>query len=286
VSSTKEIRVKIQSIKSTQKITRAMEMVAASKMRRAQERMYSTRPYAERIRNVISHLLKGRLEYQHPYLIERPIKKVGFLVISTDRGLCGGLNTNLFKAVVPAMKQWHDKDIPIDMALMGGKAENFFKRLGARVIACASSIKESTGMQELTGIIKVLLDAYKNEELDRIYIAYNDFFNTMTQKPHVELLLPVMSPEPMHAHLNWDYLYEPDAKSLLDTLLVRYLEALIYQAVLENNACEQAARMVAMKNASENAADMIKDLQLTYNKLRQASITRELAEIVAGASAV
>jgi F-type H+-transporting ATPase subunit gamma len=286
MSSTKEIRSKIQSIKSTQKITRAMEMVAASKMRKAQERMYAARPYAARIRNVIGHVAQGRLEYQHAYLLERPVKRVGILVVSTDRGLCGGLNTNLFKSVVPAMKAWDDQNIPVELAVVGNKAETFFNRLGGRVIACVSSLKENTGMPEMTGVIKVLLDAYADQHLDRIYIAYNDFVNTMVQKPRIELLLPIIDTTPPESRAYWDYLYEPDAKMLLDKLLVRYTESLVFQGLLENNACEQAARMVAMKNASENASDMIKDLQLAYNRLRQASITRELAEIVAGASAV
>jgi F-type H+-transporting ATPase subunit gamma len=285
----KEIRTKIRSIKSTQKITRAMEMVAASKMRKAQERMRASRPYASRIRNVISHLAAGRLEYQHPYLIERDPKRVGFMVISTDRGLCGGLNANLFRATVQAMRTWDEKNIPIDICAIGKKAESFFRRMGGNVISSISQLGDKPSIQDVIGTVKVMLDAYDNFELDRLYLIYSEFVNTVTQKPRIELLLPIIDTAtddaPMHK-FSWDYIYEPDARELLEALLIRYIESLVYQGIVENGASEQAARMVAMKNASDNAGELIDDLQLMYNKARQAAITRELSEIVAGAGAV
>lgn len=283
----KEIRTKIKTIKSTRKITGAMEMVAASKMRKAQERMRASRPFAACIRRVISHLATGRLEYQHPYLIEREPKKVGFMVISTDRGLCGGLNFNLFRTTLQAMREWHDKNIPIDICAIGKKSEAFFKRFGGNIIAFTSDLGDKPSIQDLIGTVKVMLDAYNTGELDRIYLVYNEFINTMSQKPRVDLLLPIVDTHPEKlTRYSWDYIYEPNAKTLLDALLVRYIESLVYQAIVENGACEQAARMVAMKNASDNAAEIISDLQLIYNKARQAAITRELSEIVAGAAAV
>lgn len=286
----KEIRSKIKSIKSTQKITNAMEMVAASKMRKAQDRMRAARPYAERIRAVISHLATGRLEYHHPYLVERPPNRIGFMVISTDRGLCGGLNTNLFKATVQAMRHWDSQGSSIDICTIGKKSEGFFRRMGGNVIASLTSLGDKPGLSDVIGTVKVMLDAFDAGELDRVYLVYNEFVNTMTQKPHIELLVPIIQseiePESGKKPYSWDYLYEPDAKELLDALLVRYIESLVYQGVVENVACEQAARMVAMKNATDNASDLISELQLIYNKARQAAITRELSEIVAGASAV
>lgn len=283
----KEIRTKIKSIKSTQKITRAMEMVAASKMRKAQERMRASRPYASRIRNVISHLAAGRLEYQHPYLVERQPKRVGFMVISTDRGLCGGLNANLFRTTVQAMRTWDEKNIPIDICAIGKKAESFFRRMGGNVIASISGLGDKPSIQDVIGTVKVMLDAYDLEQIDRLYLIYNEFVNTMTQKTRIELLLPIIDTvEDESKKFAWDYIYEPDAKELLEALLVRYIESLVYQGIVENGASEQAARMVAMKNASDNARELIDDLQLMYNKARQAAITRELSEIVAGAGAV
>jgi len=283
----KEIRSKIKSIKSTQKITRAMEMVAASKMRKAQERMQSSRPYAKRIRTVIGHLAKGRLEYKHPYLVEREPKRIGLIVISTDRGLCGGLNANLFKTTVQTMRSWNEKEIPMDICTIGKKSEGFFKRLGGNIVSSLSNLKDKPSILDVIGTVRIMLDHYNAEKLDRIYLIYNEFVNTMTQKPKVELILPIIDPEPVKKDkYSWDYLYEPDAKELLDALLIRYVESLVYQGVVENMASEQAARMVAMKNASENASEIIDDLQLIYNKARQAAITRELSEIVAGAAAV
>lgn len=289
MSDAKEIRTKVISIKNTQKITRAMQMVAASKMRRAQDRMQASRPYAEKVKIVISHLAEGRLEYKHPYLIEREPKHVGFMVISTDRGLCGGLNVNLLKTTVQAMRSWHEKEIPIDICSIGKKAESFFRHMGGNIVSSISNVGNKPSILDVIGTVKVMLDLYNEGKLDRIYLVYNKFINTMTQKPLLEMVLPIVDTAPTlekEGKFSWDYLYEPDAKSLLDALLVRYIESLVYQGIVENIACEQAARMVAMKSASDNASELIDELQLMYNKARQASITRELSEIVAGAAAV
>lgn len=289
MSDAKEIRAKITSIQNTQKITRAMQMVAASKMRRAQDRMQASRPYAEKVKIVISHLAQGRLEYKHPYLIEREPKRVGFIVVSTDRGLCGGLNANLLRVTVQGMRTWHEKETPIDICSIGKKAESFFKRMGGNIVSSISNLGNKPGILDVIGTIKVMLDLYNEGKLDRIYLVYNKFINTMIQKPMLEMVLPIVNTAPIiekNEKFSWDYLYEPDAKGLLDALLVRYIESLVYQGVVENIACEQAARMVAMKNASDNASELIDELQLMYNKARQASITRELSEIVAGAAAV
>lgn len=288
MASAKEIRTKIGSIKSTQKITKAMEMVAASKMRKAQDRMSASRPYANHARQVIGHIAKANLEYKHPFSIEREVKRVGYIVISSDRGLCGGLNTNSFKSVIKHMKDWTDQSAEIDMCLIGQKATLFFKRVGGRVVSQTAHIGDQPALADLIGTVKVMLDAYENGEIDRLYIVYNNFVNTMTQAPQVEQLIPLPEPEEdenMSKH-SWDYLYEPEAKELLDQLLTRYIESQVYQAVVENIACEMAARMVAMKAATDNAGDIIDELQLIYNKARQASITQELSEIVAGAAAV
>jgi len=292
MSGAKEIRSKIKGIKSTQTITRAMEMVAASKMRKSQDRMYASRPYAKRIRSVIEHLLTGRLEYQHPYLEERDPKRVGFIVIATDRGLCGGLNTNLFRTTVQAMRGWHDKNIPLDICTIGRKAEQFFRRLGGHMVATISQLGDIPSVQNIIGAIKVMMDAYDQGQIDRLYLMSNKFVNTMTQVPTIDLLLPVLpalsteATKTEQSSYAWDYIYEPAPKELLDALLIRYLESLVYQGVVENGACEWAARMIAMKSASDNAAKLISDLQRMYNKARQAAITRELSEIVAGAAAV
>ena len=289
MSDAKEIRTKITSIQNTQKITRAMQMVAASKMRRAQDRMQASRPYAEKVKIVISHLAQGRLEYKHPYLIEREPKRVGFIVVSTDRGLCGGLNANLLRVTVQGMRTWHEKETPIDICSIGKKAESFFKRMGGNIVSSISNLGNKPGILDVIGTIKVMLDLYNEGKLDRIYLVYNKFINTMNQKPMLEMVLPIVNTAPIiekNEKFSWDYLYEPDAKGLLDALLVRYIESLVYQGIVENIACEQAARMVAMKNASDNASELIDELQLMYNKARQASITRELSEIVAGAAAV
>ena len=283
----KEIRTKIASVKNTQKITKAMEMVAASKMRKAQERMRAARPYAEKIRNVIVHLGAANPEYRHPYLSRREaIRRVGLIIISTDRGLCGGLNSNLFRAVLERMKQWNDAGTGIDLSIIGNKAVGYFRRFGANIIAQTTHIGDAPGLDTLVGAIKVMLDAYQQEQVDELYIVSNGFVNSMTQRPAVELLLPISSLADGETDQHWDYIYEPDAREVLDQLLRRYIESLIYQAVMENIACEQAARMVAMKSASDNAGTLIEELQLIYNKARQAAITQEISEIVGGAAAV
>ena len=282
----KEIRSKIASIKSTQKITSAMEKVAVSKMRRAQARMASGRPYAERIRQVIGHLANANPEYRHPFMVEREVKRIGYIVVSSDRGLCGGLNTNLFKALLKNMAEWREAKVQTDFCVVGGKGANFFRSYGGNVVAAISKLGEEPSLNDLIGSVKVMLDAYGDGRIDRLYLVSNKFVNTMTQKPEVQQLLPLAATEEegMQKGL-WDYLYEPDAQSLLDSLMVRFIESQVYQAVLENNACEQAARMIAMKNATDNAGDLISGLQLVYNKARQAAITQEISEIVGGAAA-
>lgn len=282
----KEIRTKISSVKSTQKITSAMEMVAASKMRKAQDRMELGKPYSQRIRNVVGHIANANPEYKHLYLQEREIKRVGFIIVSTDRGLCGGLNINSFKAAVSAMKEWSDKDIEIDLCLVGAKGSAFFNSFGGNVVAAVRDLGEAPVVSDLIGTVKVMLDAYAEGSIDRLFLVSNEFINTMTQKPSINQLLPLEADDDEKLQHAWDYLYEPGAKELLDGLLVRYIESQVYQAVVENAACEQAARMIAMKNATDNAGDMIENLQLVYNKARQAAITQELSEIVSGAAAV
>ena len=283
----KEIRNKIASVKNTQKITSAMQMVAASKMRRAQERMASSRPYAITMRKVIGHIALGHLEYKHPYLEERDVKRVGYIIISTDRGLCGGLNINLFKAALTSMKEWKEKGVETSLALVGSKACSFFARYGGKVLAQASGLGDNPTVNDLIGSVKVMLQAYDNGEIDRLYLVYNNFVNTMVQQPKVDQLLPLpKAKDEKMAKRHWDYLYEPDPKHLLDQLLGRYIESQVYQGVVENLASEQSARMVAMKAATDNADTLINDLQLVYNKARQASITQELTEIVSGAAAV
>ena len=286
MSGAKEIRTKIASIKSTQKITKAMQMVAASKMRRAQERMQATRPYAEKIQNVISHLAHAHPEYHHPFLAEREVRRVGVIIVSTDRGLCGGLNINLFKQVITAMKHWHTDGIDIDLTLIGSKSNAFFKRLGGNVVATAVGLGDAPSIIELIGTVKVMLDAYAEARIDRLYVAYNKFINTMTQQPVLEQLIPVQGSEDKELESHWDYIYEPDSKPVMDALMIRYIESLVYQGVVDNLACEQAARMVAMKSATDNAGNLIEELQLVYNKARQAAITQEISEIVGGAAAV
>ncbi len=281
----KEIRTQIKSVKNTQKITKAMEMVAASKMRKAQDRMQASKPYAQKIRNVISHLALAHPEYKHPFLLEREPRRVGFIVVSTDRGLCGGLNINLFKQAVNAMSAWDEKGVEVDLCLIGSKAESFFKRLG-NVRATIKHLGDTPHTEDLIGAIKVMLDAYLDGEIDALYLAENEFVNSMTQTPHVSKLIPVEPANDEQLTHYWDYIYEPEAKEVLDGLLTRYIESLVYQAVVENVACEMSARMVAMKAASDNAGDLINELQLDYNKARQAAITQELSEIVSGAAAV
>ena len=282
----KEIRTKIASIKNTQKITKAMQMVAASKMRRAQERMLATRPYAEKIKNVVAHLSHAHPEYHHPYLIEREVKRVGIIIISTDRGLCGGLNINLFKSVITAMKEWDAAGLEIDLTLIGSKSNAFFKRLGGNITATATHLGDAPSIVELIGTVKVMLDNYEAGNIDRLYIAHNVFENTMTQKPELHQLIPVAGETDEQLETHWDYIYEPDSRPVMDALMIRYIESLVYQGVVENVACEQAARMVAMKSATDNADDLIGELQLIYNKARQAAITQEISEIVSGAAAV
>ncbi|MDX1653753.1 MAG: F0F1 ATP synthase subunit gamma [Candidatus Competibacteraceae bacterium] len=283
----KEIRNKIRSIRNTQKITRAMEMVAASKMRKAQERMKSSRPYSEKIRRVVSHLSHAHTDYQHPFLLDREVKRVGYIVVSTDRGLCGGLNANLFRQMVRSMKEWRDKGAEIDLCVIGTKAAGFFRRFGGNIVAQTSHLGDAPRAEDLIGTVKVMLDAYMEGRIDRLFIASNEFVNTMTQSPRVEQLIPVVAPETSEEQPHrWDYIYEPESKELLDLLFDRYIESLVYQGVVDNIASEMAARMVAMKAASENAGTLIDELELIYNKARQSSITQELSEIVAGAAAV
>jgi F-type H+-transporting ATPase subunit gamma len=282
----KEIRTKISSISSTQKITSAMEMVAASKMRKAQDRMELGKPYARRIRSVVGHIANSAPEYRHEYMEEREVGRVGFIVVSTDRGLCGGLNINLFKATIRAMKEWAEQDIEIDLSLVGSKAVAFFNSYGGNVVAALRDYGEEPSLEQLIGGVKTMLDAYSDGKIDRLFLVSNQFVNTMTQTPTVEQLLPLPAEDNAEMKHHWDYIYEPEARDLLDGLLTRYIESQVYQAVIENAACEQAARMLAMKNATENAGDLIDELQLVYNKARQAAITQELSEIVSGAAAI
>ena len=282
----KEIRTKIASIKSTQKITKAMQVVAASKMRKAQDRMLATRPYAEKIQNVISHLAHAHPEYHHPYLAEREAKRVGLIIISTDQGLCGGLNINLFKSVITAMRQWDTDGLELDLTLIGSKSAAFFNFLRKNIASSATHLGDAPSIVELIGTIKVMLDAYEAGKIDRLYLAHNQFVNTMTQSPQITQLIPVHGEVDKELETHWDYIYEPDSKPVMDALMIRYIESLVYQGVVENVACEQAARMVAMKAATENANSLIDELQLVYNKARQAAITQEISEIVGGAAAV
>ncbi len=282
----KEIRNKIASIENTQKITKAMEMVSASKMLKAQNRMKLGKPYAHRIRSVIGHIANSTPEYRHVYFDSRDIKRVGYIVVSTDRGLCGGLNINLFKTTVASMQEWADKNIEIDICTIGGRAATFFNNFGGNVVAAIRDIGESAEVADVIGAVRIMLEKFDNQEIDRLMIVTNDFINTMTYGPVVNQLLPLLPSEDEGLSHHWDYLYEPDAKELLDGLLLRFIESQVYQAVVENNACEQAARMLAMKNASDNAGDLIEELGLVYNKARQAAITQELSEIAGGAAAV
>ena len=282
----KEVKTKISSIKSTQKITSAMEMVAASKMRRAQERRALGKPYADRIRSVVGQIARAVSEYKHVYMEQREVKRVGYIIISTDRGLCGGLNTNLFKQAMKSMKGWSDKEVSNDLCVIGNKAAAFFGSFGGNIVATTKDLGDTPTANDLIGGVKVMLDAYEEGKIDQLLLVSNVFVNTMTQAPVVEQLLPLKPAEDEALTHHWDYLYEPDAKELLDGLLVRYIESQVYQAVVENKACEQAARMIAMKSATDNAGELVKELQLLYNKARQAAITQELSEIVSGAAAV
>lgn len=282
----KEIRTQISSIKSTQKITSAMEMVAASKMRKAQDRMEVGKPYATRIRSVVGHIANSSPEYKHAYMQEREVKRVGIIVVSTDRGLCGGLNTNLFKQAIKTMQSYDEQNVAIDVCTVGTKAGAFFSSLGANITASVKDLGEAPTASDLIGAVKVVLDAFTEGDIDKVYLVANEFVNTMVQTPKVQQLLPLEADEENQTAHRWDYIYEPDAQTLLDGLLTRYIESQVYQAVVENAACEQAARMVAMKSATDNAGDIIDGLQLVYNKARQAAITQELSEIVSGAAAV
>jgi F-type H+-transporting ATPase subunit gamma len=283
----KEVRSKIASIKSTQKITKAMQMVAASKMRRAQERMAASRPYAEKILQVIHHLARATPEYRHSFMAaERERKRVGYIVVSTDRGLCGGLNSNLFRRLLAEIREARAAGVEPVFCTIGTKALGFFKRFGGTVLAQATHLGDKPHIEDLIGTVKVMLDAFEAKEIDALYIASNVFVNTMTQRPTILQLVPLVAGEQESMPIHWDYIYEPDAKTVLDSLLTRYIESLVYQAVVENGACEQAARMVAMKAATDNAGSLINELQLVYNKARQAAITQEISEIVSGAAAV
>jgi F-type H+-transporting ATPase subunit gamma len=286
MSGAKEIKGKIGSIKNTQKITSAMEMVAASKMKKAQDRMASSRPYAETMRKVIGHIARGSLEYRHPYLEEREIKRVGYVVISSDRGLCGGLNANEFKAVAKDVEKYVESGVEVDFAALGTKAVGFFNRFGGKVVAAKSGLGDAPSVTDVVGSVRVMLEAYNEGKIDRLFVVYNKFVNTMTQQPTIDQLLPLPKTEDDEVAGKWDYIYEPDPKVLLETLLVRYVESQVYQGVVENAASEQAARMVAMKAATDNAGDLIDELQLVYNKARQAAITQEISEICAGSAAV
>jgi F-type H+-transporting ATPase subunit gamma len=282
----KEIRNQIKSIKNTQKITSAMEMVAASKMRKAQDAMQLGKPYARNIRAVVSHLANANPEYQHTYMKERAVKRVGYIVVSSDRGLCGGLNINVFKAMIASMKQWSEQGAQVDICSVGAKGASFFNNYGGNVVATVRGIGERPKVADVIGAVKVMLDAYMEGRIDRLFLVSNEFVNTMTQTPVVQQLLPLEPSDEKELKHHWDYIYEPAPKELLDGLLTRYIESLVYQAVVENNACEQAARMIAMKSATDNAGELIGELQLVYNKARQAAITQELSEIVGGAAAV
>lgn len=287
MANAKEIRTKIASVQSTQKITKAMEMVATSKMRKTQERMRASRPYAELIRNVIGHLALAQASFKHPYLEARDVKRVGYIIMTSDRGLCGGLNINLFKTVLTDMQQWQDKGIAAELAVVGARGISFFDQMGANVAAQVSGLGDNPAIQDLIGPVKIMLDAYDSGRIDRLFIANNKFINTMTQQSQIQPLLPLPpSTDEGLKDKMWDYIYEPEAKSLLDATLQRYIESQVYQAVVENLASEQAARMIAMKAATDNGANLIKDLQIVYNKARQGAITNELIDIVSGASAV
>lgn len=284
----KEIRSKIRSVKNMQKITSAMEMVAASKIRKAQAQMQASRPYATSIRRVIANLSHANPDYKHPFLTEREVKRVGYIVISTDRGLCGGLNINMFKAVIGEIAKWRGENVEVDLALVGAKAVQFFRRLGGNVVGTATHLGDRPQVNDLIGSIKIMLDAYSEGNIDRLFLVHNEYVSAMSQKPGVTTLLPVsqidLADDELQQH--WDYIYEPDARDLLDDVLMRYIESQVYRGAVENFACEMAAKMVAMKSATDNAGEIIEKLQLKYNKARQAAITQEISEIVGGAAAV
>ncbi len=283
----REIRTKIKSVQNTRKVTRALEMVSASKIRKAQELMKASRPYARLMRQVIGHIAKANTEYKHPFLIERKeIKRVGYVVVSTDRGLCGGLNSNLFRRLLADIREWQGKGVEVDIVTIGSKASVFFKRLKVNLVGSVSHLGERPQIDQLIGVVKVMLDNYTAGRIERLSLVYNDFVNTMSQKPTVDVLLPLPASEQLQTQHDWDYIYEPSADVVLDHVMTRYIESLVYQSTLENLASEHAARMVAMKSASDNASKLIDTLQLIYNKARQAAITQEISEIVSGAAAV
>jgi F-type H+-transporting ATPase subunit gamma len=283
----REIRTKIKSVQNTRKVTRALEMVSASKIRKAQELMKASRPYARAMRQLIGHIAKANTEYKHPFLIERAeVKRVGYIVVSTDRGLCGGLNSNLFRRLLGEIRAWQEKGVEVDIVAIGTKANAFFKRLKVNLVGSATHLGERPKVERLIGVIKVMLDAYTEKRIDRLTLVYNDFVNTMTQKATLDQLLPLLPSDQLETSHDWDYIYEPSAETVLDHVLTRYIESLVYQATLENLASEHAARMVAMKSAGDNAKKAIDSLTLIYNKVRQAAITQEISEIVGGAAAV
>ncbi|MFT4711542.1 MAG: F-type H+-transporting ATPase subunit gamma [Candidatus Azotimanducaceae bacterium] len=286
MANAKELRKQIGSIKNTQKITSAMEMVAASKMRKSQERMARGRPYSDHIRDVIGHVANASPEYRHNFMIEREVKRIGYIIVTTDKGLCGGLNINLLKATVKHIKAFVDEGVEVDLCLIGNKGAQFFRSYGGNVVAASSHVSESPALSDLIGGIKVMLDAFEAGKVDKIYLANNLFVNTMTQAPTITQLVPLDPAESTELKHRWDYIYEPDARQLIEGLVTRFIESQVYQAVVENGACEQAAKMIAMKNATDNAGDMVDELQLIMNNARQAAITQELSEIVSGASAV
>jgi F-type H+-transporting ATPase subunit gamma len=286
MASGKEIKSKIGSIKNTQKITSAMEMVAASKMKKAQDRVASSRPYAENLRKVIGRVAQANLDFQHPFLEERDVKRVGYIVISTDRGLCGGLNSNEFKKITQDVQAWKEKGVEAEFATLGSKAAGFFQRFGGDLLAKKAGLGDAPSIQDVIGPVKVMLDAFAEGKIDRLFVVYNKFVNTMKQEPTIEQLLPLPKAEEKVSAHAWDYLYEPSPEAILETLLVRFIESQVYQGVVENAASEQAARMVAMKAATDNAGDLMDELQLVYNKARQAAITQEISEIVGGSAAV
>lgn len=286
MAAAKEIRTKIGSVKNTQKITKAMEMVAASKMRKAQDRMRAARPYADKMRNVVAHIAHANTEYKHPFLIERDVKRIGVILVTTDRGLCGGLNGNLFRTALKNFREWEQDGKELDLCVIGNKGIAFFNRVGGNIVGQANAIGDAPTLDDLIGTVRIMLDAYNEGRVDRIYLVYNQFVNSMTQSADVEQLVPLVPAEADDMGHHWDYIYESGSQDVMEQLLTRYIESLVYQGVVENIACEQAARMVAMKAASDNAGKLIDELQLIYNKARQAAITQELSEIVSGAAAV
>ncbi len=283
----REIRTKIKSVANTRKVTRALEMVSASKIRKAQELMRASRPYARAMRQVIGHIAHATAEYKHPFMVKREsVKRIGYIVVSTDRGLCGGLNANLFRKLLGEIREWQAQGVEIDVVTIGSKASAFFRRLKVNVVGSVAHLGERPQISQLIGVIKVMLDAYTAGRVDRVSLVYNDFVNTMTQKASIDSLLPLPPADQFVSAHNWDYLYEPDAETVMEHVLTRYVESLVYQAALENLASEHAARMVAMKSASDNATKAIDSLTLVYNKARQSAITQEISEIVGGAAAV